>query len=250
MGLIAQSPVDAHRRGETNHMAGSKGNVGEVRAYGQAVLARFSDIKVPDDLKGHADTFKKAHLAYENASTKVDAAREKRDAALDAIGDADELFDPSVHALADAMVGARMGKRQNPFSGMSKHSPSALAALAYAREPEAMRELAAAIAKKSPPAEVKATVATCLKHAGAIEGGLKKLTAPQAAYTKALADRDALLPDWTKALRRLKKRAEAVWEDEAGTFKAVFAKVGAVQAPKKRRIPPGPPEATGTPAPE
>jgi hypothetical protein len=98
-----------------------------------------------------------------------------------------------------------------------------------------MRELAEAIEKKAPPASVKKALATCLKNASSIETALGKLTGPQAAYTKALGDRDALLPDWSKALRRLKKRAAVAWEDDEGTYKAVFAAVESIQAPKTKR---------------
>jgi hypothetical protein len=74
-----------------------------------------------------------------------------------------------------------------------------------------------------------------LKAADAIEAALAKLTKPQAAYTKALAEREALLPSWAKALRKLKLHAAVAWDEDAGTYKAVFAPPGAVQAPKKAR---------------
>jgi hypothetical protein len=72
---------------------------------------------------------------------------------------------------------------------------------------------------------------------------LAKLTKPQAAFAKALAERDALLPEWSKALRTLRKHAAAAWDEDDGTYKALFAPLGAVQAPKKRRAKTKPAEA-------
>lgn len=152
-------------------------------------------------------------------------------------------------SLADRTVGAGLGKRQNPFAGYSKHSPSQLTSLAYADEPKAARELVAAILKKKPPSDVAKVAAKVVKDAAALDAALSRLTKPQAAFAKALADRDALLPAWTKALRRLKKHAAAAWDEDEGTYKALFAPLGAVQAPKKRRSRAKPVEAAAAEAP-
>jgi hypothetical protein len=214
-------------------MAGT--NISEHRSYGQAVLDRLADTPLPPALKPSVTAFTKAHGAYDAAAVLTDSAREKRDLALDLIGDLDDTFDTGAGQLADKMVGAGLGKRTNPFAGLSKHSPSQLTSLPYADEPKAMRALITEIQKKNPPAEVKKAIARCLKDATALESALDKLTKPQAAFAKALAARDALLPTWTKALRSLKRQAAAAWDDDEATYKAVFAPVGAVQAPKKAR---------------
>jgi hypothetical protein len=215
----------------------------ENRSYGQTVLDRFGGVTVPAPVKPHLAAFKAAHDDYEAASARVDEARAKRDEALEGIGGADDGFDASANQLADKIVGAGIGKRQNPFSGLSKHSPSKLTALPYAQEPKAARELVDALSKKKPPAEVSKAAAKLLKDASAIEAALAKLTRPQAAYTKALTDRDALLPAWDKALRKLKKHAASAWDEDEGTLRSLFAPVGAVQAPKRRR-----PKAKAAPA--
>ncbi|WP_441289411.1 hypothetical protein ACSRUE_01155 [Sorangium sp. KYC3313] len=213
----------------------SKTNIAENRSYGAAILERLGDVTVPAAVKPHAAAFKQAHAGYEAAAARADAARERRDAALDAVGDADDAFDESVSTLADKTVGAGLGKRQNPFAGYSKHSPSQLTSLPYADEPRAGRELVAALLKRKPPSDVARAAAKLLKDAAALEAALAKLTKPQAAFAKALAERDALLPEWSKALRKLRKHAAAAWDEDEGTYKAVFAPLGAVQAPKKRR---------------
>ncbi|WP_437307006.1 hypothetical protein [Sorangium sp. So ce388] len=212
-----------------------KTNIGENRSYGAAILERFGDVAVPALVKPHLAAFKQAHAEYEAAAALADAARDKRDAALDAVGDADDAFDACVGSLADRTVGAGLGKRQNPFTGYSKHSPSQLTSLPYADEPKAARELVAALLKKKPPSDLAKVAAKLLKDTAALEAALSRLTRPQAAFAKALADRDALLPGWTKALRKLKKHAAAAWDEDEGTYKALFAPLGAVQAPRKRR---------------
>ncbi|WP_438026502.1 hypothetical protein [Sorangium sp. So ce233] len=220
-----------------------KTNIGENRSYGTAVLDRFGDVAVPAPVRPHLAAFKQAHAEYEAAAARADAARDKRDAALDAVGAADDTFDESVGTLADKTVGAGLGKRQNPFAGYSTHSPSQLTSLPYAAEPRAARELVAALLKKRPPSDVAKAAAKLVKDTAALEDALSRLTRPQAALAKALADRDALLPAWIKALRKLKKHAAAAWDEDEGTYKALFAPLGAVQAPKKRRARAKPAEA-------
>jgi hypothetical protein len=212
-----------------------KTNIGETRGYGDAILERLGGIAVPASVKPHVASFKKVHGDYDAAAARADAARDVRDAVLDAVGDVDDAFDASANSLADKTVGAGLGRRQNPFAEWSKHSPSQLTGLPYAEEPKAARALVGALLKKKPPSDVAKAAAKLLKDASALEAALAKLTKPQAAFAKALADRDALLPAWTKALRKLKKHAAAAWDDDEGTYKALFAPVGAVQAPKKRR---------------
>jgi hypothetical protein len=129
-------------------------NISEQRSYGQLVLERLDATDIPAALKPHIAAFKKAHDAYEEAAKRVDEERGKRDAALEAVGDADDTFDTSANALADKLVGAGLGKRQNPFAPFSKLSPSRLAALPYAEEPKAARELVLAVKKAGAPADV------------------------------------------------------------------------------------------------
>lgn len=210
-------------------------SITEYRTQGAIILERLSGTSVPVGLKPYIVAFAKVHGDYETAAVVVDAAREKRDLALEAVGETDDAFDTGVNALADKIVGAGLGPRKNPFAAYSKYAPSKLTELPYAEEPKAIRALGLALTKKNPPAEVAKALAKSLKDADGLETALNKLVKPQAAYSKALGDRDALLPAWTKALGKLKKHAGAEWDEDVATYKAIFAPPGAIQAPKKKR---------------
>jgi hypothetical protein len=67
------------------------------------------------------------------------------------------------------------------------------------------------------------------------EHQVKALTAPQAAYDKALGAREKLVPEHHKAYRKLKKHAAVVWDDEPETFEAVFAPPSEIQVPRRPR---------------
>jgi hypothetical protein len=98
-------------------------------------------------------------------------------------------------------------------------------------------------------------VAACAKKATTVLVKLTAVVKPQAAYTKALAARDALLPTWSKAYAKLEKVATAPWVDEPETVASVFAAPESIQAPKARRArrrakpapsaPPAPPAPPG-----
>lgn len=153
-----------------------------------------------------------------------------------------EGLDPSVEALADAMVGAAMGKRKNPFQGLSPHAPGAMKELAYADEVKAVRELTEKVrAAKSTAALTKALDA-CDATAATVTAKLKALTLAQTRYEVALSARDKLLPAWSRSLARLKKKAAGAWVDEEETYRAVFAAPDAVRAPVAKR-----PKKPGTP---
>lgn len=219
-------------------------SITEYRAHGAIILERLSGTTIPVALKPHVVAFTKAHDGYEAAAVVADGARGKRDIALGAVGEADDAFDTGVNVLADKVVGAGLGARKNPFAAYSKHTPSKLTDLPYAEEPKAIRALGVELGKKKPPAEVAKALARTLKDAEGLEAALSKLIKPQAAYSKALGDRDALLPAWTKALGKLKKHAGAAWDEDVATYKAIFAPPGAIQAPKKARAKKTPAKAT------
>ena len=204
------------------------------RLLGSTVLDRLASVTLPAALKSPTTSFKQVHAELEAASKKTEDARAGRDEALATIAKADDVLDASVLALADAIVGAGLGARRNPFAAYSPHPPAGLVDLAWAREVKEVRALCTKLTTKKPAAEVKNRVATCAKNAAAVEAALKKLTGPQAAYEKSLAARDALLGSWTKSLSKLKKHAAAAWADDEASYAAVFAPVAAVQAGTKR----------------
>jgi len=207
------------------------------RLAGASVFERLKATggPVPSLLKKPLATFKKAHAALDAVSKQVELARVKRDEALVAIGAADTALDGNVRKLADALVGAGIGTRIRPFATLSPLTPSAMTELAYAKEVNAVRSLLAKIERKKNFARSSSLLQSCSRSADAVEKALNALTRPQAHYQKALAERDALLVDWTKAFNQLKKYAAVAWDDDGATVKVLFAAPQAIQAPKKKQ---------------
>ena len=208
--------------------------------YGSAIVERFGDrtLKVPAMVKAPLAAFKKAHEGYVAKCQAAETARERRDQAALAIGAADDLLDDSVLAAANDLVAAKLGSRQNPFAPFGAKAPATLVELRDADEAQAVATLAGKIeatltqtqktASKDPvvAAGRKALAGRCKQlraQAAAVQKALAGLERPQAAYAKALAARDKLLPGWQKALTRLRKFAGAAWEAEPEVYTALFA---------------------------
>ena len=205
------------------------------RAYGAAVLDRLAGEPLPSLLKAPAKEFKDQHALVEKASAATEAGRAARDAALEEIASADSTLDASVELLANAVVGAGIGRRTQPFASFTRRKVSELVNLAYATEAKEVRALCTAIRRAKPEPAVLRAVAACEKNVQSVERAITALAKPQAAYAKALASRDALLPVWTRALARLKRHAAVAWEDEPATTRAIFARPDGVTAPKGKR---------------
>lgn len=208
-------------------------NISEQVEQGGVILERLGKRTIPAALKPHVATFKVEYGGFEKATEVAAGKRERRDEALEEVGNLDTALDVDIESLAKVAAGAAMGTRANPFRGLSKYSPSKLARLPYATEAAEVVKLAAAIRKAKLPAEVKKSAEKCKKSAEAVEAALNDLSHPQAEYSTALAARDALLPGCVKALRKLKTQAKAAWDDEPGVYAAVFAPPDKVQAPVK-----------------
>lgn len=208
-------------------------NISEQVEEGGVILERLGKRTIPAALKPHVAAFKAEYGGFEKATADAAGKRQKRDEALEAVGDLDSTLDVDVESLARAAAGADMGTRANPFRGLSKYSPGKLTRLPYATEAAEVVKLVAAIGKTKLPADVKAKAAKCKKSAEAVQSGLKALSHPQVEYSTALATRDALLPGCAKALRKLKTQAKAAWDDEPGVYEAVFAPPDKVQTPAK-----------------
>ncbi len=202
-------------------------------AYAHAIAARLADVKTAAELKKPIAAFRAALARHDVAATAAVRAREARDAALASVAAADDVLDPSVDALATAMVGAGVTKRARAFLGYSSYGPSDLQALAYATEAKEVEKLVAALAKKKAPAAVAKAAALASKNARAVTAALAALVKPDAAYAKALVAREAAVPALVKATSKLKRQAALVWEDdEPETYASVFAPPELVQAPK------------------
>src|SRR5271155_5199892 len=74
------------------------------RAYGDVIIEPFDAESVPAVVKAPLKAFAGAAKAYGAAADAVDSTRAARDAALEAIGDADDALDKSVLFLADELV--------------------------------------------------------------------------------------------------------------------------------------------------
>lgn len=219
---------------------------------GTTILDRLAALKVPAGLKAFAAAFKAEQAKYVAAGKLVLAAKAKRDAALGAIATADDSLHAHVLELADALVGAKLGDRKNPFRAYSSHAPSRLVALAYSEQTLEVTRLLAKLAAKKPPKAVSQVAAQCKASVSKVELALRQLTGPQAAYSKALAARDGLLVGWTKAHNKLKLNARAVWADEPETARALFAPPERLQqshAKKRSKKAPKPPASAPAPAP-
>ena len=227
----------------------SKSTPSDLRTQSTAVAERLADksFGVPKAFLPHTKVFLAIFSKTEAAAVATDVALAARDEALASIGELDDSLDASVEEYGDVLVGAGLGPRANPFKPFSKYTVSRLKTLPYAEEPGEVRKLVAAVNKKSPPANVTKAGGACVARAAAVDKALKAYTKPAAAYAKALATRDALLPELQKGLKTLRVHAGAAYIDDPGALKALFGKAAAVQAPKKRRAKRG--AAEGTPAP-
>ncbi len=185
-------------------------------------------------MKPFIRSFQQRHRALEVAAATVDAARSVRDVALAAVGTADEALDRQVDLLANQLIGAELGPRKNAFAPFGEIPPARLKELGYALEIERVLGLVAAVKNARPPTALQRALTACTAAATAAQKTLDALAAPQAAYTAALGVRDALLPDWTRALERLRLHARAAWVDEPGIYRAIFAPPG-IAAPRARR---------------
>lgn len=209
----------------------------DIRKVAQAIRDRLDDKAFPmtKGFGAYAKPFVATQTTYEKAAIAVEIASSGRDDALELLGQEDGGLDVSLDTYADDISAAKLGPRQNPFKPFSKYSPSAMKALPYATEPKEVRALVAEVAKKSPPPAVVKAGANCLAKCSAVEKALKDFGKPVAAYQKALATRDALLPDLQKALKTLKIHAASAFADDQSTLSALFAPPDAVVAPKQQR---------------
>lgn len=204
----------------------------------KTALARLDDRaapKIPGALAPAVKELRAVVVPFIAAAEKAAEALAARDAAFVKVGEADAALDTSIDDLADACVGAKLGKRTKPFEGLSKHSPSALKSLAYKNEVDAVRELLAALAKKNPPAAVKALAAKVQKNATTVQSLLDAVSGPEARYVKARKAREDLVPAVSKAYARFKLRAKAALLDDPGAYEALFSGRVAIQAPPKRK---------------
>lgn len=219
----------------------------EQKPHGDAILERFGAMTLPKELKPYLATFRAAHTELGAKQKLVVATKQERDAQVTAVMRADAEHDTAVMELGNDLIGARLGTRQRPFADYSEHRPSDLVNLPYKKQIIATRALTKAVLAKKP---IKPVVLAA-NHASAAASGLEKaitgLAKPQAAYAKALAARDALLPDWALAMDRLRRKCIGVWAEDPSMVDTLFAEPSAMEAGKTKRPRK---KATGEPKPE
>jgi len=213
----------------------------QYRAQGDAVLSRLTVYTVPRSMKDVADAFRSVHAGYLKASDDVDAARGVRDETLADLADRDAALDELLEGLAIQSLGAGFGTRQQPLAKFTRFSVSRLRALAYKNEADEVIALTDKIAKAAAPGELRAAAAACAKQAKSVLAGVAALNKPQYAYATALAKRDTMLQEWTRAYARLKRSASVAWFSEPETYASVFAPPNRIAAPPTRRAKKKPP---------
>jgi hypothetical protein len=207
----------------------------QYRAQGDVVLDRLNGQPVPASMKTAVKAFGTTHARYKKASAVADQARGVRDAALARVADGDATLDEQLEPLAQKAAGAGLGSRQKPLGAFTRFSVSELRELAYKKQADEVIAMAAKLTAAKVSKDVAAAAARCAKSAKAVLAGLAAVVKPQAAYDKALKQRDALLPEWTRTYARLKKMAAAAWADDEATYATVFARAEDLQAPKAKR---------------
>jgi hypothetical protein len=210
-------------------------SVTEACVYGAIILERFAQIPCPPAVKPSLKELRDANGALKAAAAKASVLRKKRDAAQTCIVVADAKLDQDVRALADALVGAGLGTRRQPFEGFASHTPSQLVRLACAKEVRAVRAMCTSIEAVRPPAVVAKAVASCWKRADAVATALGELSGPQMAFEAARGERVIAIVAWQRALDRVKKHAAVAFLDDRATYRALFAAPVAMQAPPSRK---------------
>ncbi|MFO0552635.1 MAG: hypothetical protein U0271_29865 [Polyangiaceae bacterium] len=211
---------------------------GNLRTRITTLLARLdnkSSAKLPASLAPTIKAMRAAVEPYLAAADRADTTLSTRDAALEKVANADAVLDQTIEDLAIACVGAKLGKRTQPFAAFGAPAPSKLVKLAYRKEVEAVTKLLTALAKADSPAPVKAAAAKVQKNVLAVESALDALDGPEAAHVKARTARDAKLVEASRALARFRIQAKAALLDDVGAFEGLFAAESAVAAPTKTK---------------
>ena len=205
------------------------------KILGDAITARLAKAKLDPRARSAAKTFAAQHTAYGVLLDAAVARGAARAAALAAIGETDERLDAQIARLADVLPAAGLSKRGQPFAGFSKHAPTALCDLGYTRQLDETAKLVKAVRKAKPGADVLAVCSAIDREAAALKKLLPAYDAAQKAWLKAVAARDALLPDWQKALTRLRVLARASLVDQPGGYEAIFARPESIAVAKRPR---------------
>ena len=216
--------------------------------YGDAVVARFTEIGIPKELNVDFSAFKAQHTVFLKAAASVQKSETGYDAVAAKVASLDAGRDKTILALADKLPAAGLGKRTNPFARFSKYAPTKLVTLPYMAETAEVRSLLSGIQAEDPAKDIAALCNEGVKQNEAVDAALAGLSAPLAALNEARSKRDSAIPDWEKHFRRLKDAAKVAFRDEVGRFDALFAEPDAVLTHTRSK--PRKAKANGAAAPE
>ncbi|AKF07758.1 hypothetical protein [Sandaracinus amylolyticus] len=213
------------------------------KTLGDAIVERLGGVPLDARAKGAARAFTAQHKRFAAAEDVSDAKASARSAALTTLGAIDEALDAAVSRLADKLVGEGITKRNAPFAGLSRHSPSELVELGYGNEVREAIALTKAVRKKKPPREVIVACDAVDRLAAKVKSQLPAYDRAHKAWKVAIAERDALLPEWQKSLSRLRVLAKASLIDRPGAYDALVAPPEPIAAPRprQRKMPPARP---------
>jgi hypothetical protein len=185
---------------------------------------------------GVRDVTRKAHRGFKSATAlylghvrTTNAAKDAHTSVLFDVFTEDSKLDVLVEALAQAMAGAGIGRRSNPFKAFIKDSPSKLKDLAYSDEADEVGDLLKGIqsaAKKRTitlNAAVKAKLKACAKQLAIVRAAIKKLQKPSDAAHDARTVRDVAHAKAGSKIQTLGAYVAAEHGANSDEFKRVFA---------------------------
>ncbi len=197
------------------------------RAWGEVILERLEETYVPPELTRHVRAFKSAQGGLATATRRAHLARERRDAALSAVGRADGSLERAVLTLGKRMAAAGLGPEKDAFAGVSPMRPSQIVALEPVRAAAEVQRIVLRLKKVKMPATVRKALGACADAARGIATASGRAAAAQKEYARAIDARDGLLHKWTTALARLRRRAEHVWRENPDNLARVFSELDA-----------------------
>lgn len=201
-------------------------------SVGEALIAAASSIDIKP-VKAKFAAFAAAHKLFKSLQGAVAAAEDALASHRVTVAEADVDQDDAVFALANALVGDGF-ERTRPFKGLSKFSPSDLAALGYVKEAKETAALAKKVlAHKKTGKESKAAAKALAKASAAVVKSLEPLSKWDAVYRAALSRRDAVAQQWTTTLAALRRASVAAADDgHKAIYNALFRSTAST--PKKK----------------
>ena len=206
-----------------------------IDIVGQNYLARLESAHAPAELRPVMRAFAKAQKELHQSVAETEAAKRGVDAVRVEVTRVVTETQLAISTVADALVGASLGTRRQPFAEYGGKTPSQIIHGSHVLCERHALAMVEAVLASSPPEAVRKAAVACKAAAESIGTALAKLTVPELAYRRAVAARVTALDTWKRACERLKKHAAVVWEHDEATFDALFADPAAVQAPVRHR---------------